>query len=148
MFSHFFQVKSFSSLSVSVKNIYIKLNWVSIGFLKHFAIQRLLAKRKKSECRICVCLDLSSYHCSKYALQVDVIISWVWRSCEVLSEDHLKCPCFQNMNMLVVITCDHWKFSIEWAEHIHVQVWSAFEVNQKMNIKKMYLDVPWYLLNL
>ena len=29
------------------------------------------------------------------------------------SEDHLKCPCFQNMDMLGVITCDHWKFSIE-----------------------------------
>ena len=83
----------------------------------------------------------------RYALQVDVIISWVWRSCEVLSEDHLKCHCIQNMNMLVVITCDHWKFSIEWAEHIHVQVWSAFEVNQKkMNIKGcilMYRDIYW-----
>ena len=61
----------------------------------------------------------------------------------MLSEDHLKCFCFQNMNMFVVITCDHWKFSSEEAEHVHVQVSeSAFEVNQKMNIKKMYLDVP------
>ena len=48
------------------------------------------------------------------------------------SEDHLKCCfCFQNMNMFVVITCDHWTFSSEEAEHIHVQVSeSAFEVHQ------------------
>ena len=58
----------------------------------------------------------------------------------MLSEDHLKCFSFQNINMFVVITCDHWKFSSEEAEHIHVQVSeSAFEVHQKM--KKWYLDV-------
>ena len=72
-----------------------------------------------------VCLDFSSYHCSIYALQKFTLLS-------PESEDHLKCCfCFQNMNMFVVITCDHWTFSSEEAEHIHVQVSeSAFEVHQ------------------
>ena len=32
-----------------------------------------------------VCLDFSSYHCSIYALQVDVIISWVRYQCLISS---------------------------------------------------------------
>ena len=83
MFSHFFQVKSFSSLSVSVKNIYIKLNWVSIGFFKISQFSDFLRKEKR--------------------VNVEYVYAWICQAIIVRSmlfkltllspesEDHVKC---------------------------------------------------------